>query len=94
MAVGDIVNATQAGGGFHFQPAVGVSIMITAVIGSSTTVAAGLSSDSITNSQTYISNSTNNGNKNSLNVKIGITNSVYLYYYGNSNTGYTGIQIQ
>ena len=94
MAIGDIINGIGAATGifYYFTPAVGVEIMITAVLGDGTSVYGGLS-NGVVNSYTKVSDSAEFGAANS---KIGINNTNYLVYYSGSVTppSYTGIQIK
>lgn len=105
MAVGDIINATFSGGTQDFQPASGVEIIIT-YVGGNVNQGAGLGGSSVgltdgVNIGRYQHNiggrsqygdymytvDTNGGN-----LKIGITNSVYLSMACSGNASYSGIQ--
>ena len=94
MVVGDIVNGLGAAiaTAYYFQPAAGVEVMITSVLGQGTEVLGGLS-DGATNCMTKLSNFTNFGSGN---CKIGLTNTNYLVYFSlnSSPPAYTGIQIK
>jgi len=109
MVAGDIINATFSGGTHSFQPAATIEIMITYIAGDSGggytswqssvagltdgvnvadfDVASGL--HRMFNYQSLGARQTKNGN-----LKIGITNTVYLNMIVNGNAGYSGIQIK
>ncbi len=96
MAVGDVISGifTTAGVYHDFQPAAGVEIIITAVIGSNANqLIAGLN-DGTTLSSSMTSYTTNWSHN--ANMKIGINNTNYLTIYVNSGPppSYTGIQIK
>ena len=90
MAVGDMVSGFSATSTvLNFQPAVGVSVMITSIGG--VTVWSLLTDGTITTGYTT---QTESGGKQA-NVKIFINNSLYLRIDSTSyNNTYTGIQIQ
>ena len=89
MAAGDIINGlTVSGTPVNFQPAVGVSILIT-------TAVSWLTSTLLTDGAIvgYISNSGSNGEQRM--TKLFINNSIYLQLFGSVNgQSYTGIQIK
>ena len=91
MAVGDLVNGIAAAAGVaYFQPAATVEIIILSVTGR-TVVYAGLY-DGVNSSSSRISNG--GSVLDSLNAKLGINNTNYLYYEDSTLAGYTGIQIK
>jgi hypothetical protein len=106
MAVGDIINATFSSGTQNFQPASGVEIMVTYVAGNAGGGYSSFSSSNVgltdgTNVArfevaratcritTHFFSSTDSSNGN---LKIGITNAVYLSMGVSGNAGYSGIQ--
>lgn len=105
MAKGDIVNATFSGGTQNFQPASGVEIMIT-YVGGNVSQSAGSGGSSVgltdgTNIGRYQHNIGGrsqygdyvfHANTNGGNLKIGVTNSVYLSMACSGNASYSGIQ--
>jgi|TARA_R110002110_G_scaffold98364_1_gene251815 hypothetical protein len=95
MAVGDVISATYVdGGATTFVPAAGIEIMVTAGLGRNTSVSFGISDGTITAYSDYDEN-TSIGGRNAGNIKLGITNTYYVYFNGNSgNVGFTGIQIK
>lgn len=94
MVSGDIVNGSNvAAGGSWLVPAAGVEVMITSVWGQ-TVVATGFSTDSINNAQTYLTPTAVAATISGLNVKMGITNTRFLYWYGSVSSAFSGIQIK
>lgn len=93
MAVGDIIVARAASGDVFFQPALTVQIMITAVMGTTSMDVGIYSATAAASSKSNQSNTAYTGGRNTLSVKIGITNANYLYMYANSTSAYSGIQI-
>tara|TARA_R110000751_G_scaffold180771_1_gene287141 strand:- start:84 stop:368 length:285 start_codon:yes stop_codon:yes gene_type:complete len=94
MVAGDIVNGRNTGaGGSWLVPAVGVEIMITSVWGQSV-VATGFSTDSVNNAQTYLAPTAAASTISGLDVKMGITNTIFLYWYGSTQSAFSGIQIK
>tara|TARA_R110000823_G_scaffold247348_1_gene371151 strand:+ start:223 stop:510 length:288 start_codon:yes stop_codon:yes gene_type:complete len=95
MAVGDIISITYAdGGATSFVPAAGIEIMVTAGLGRTTTVAFGIN-DGVDVAWSDFDENTSIGGRNSANIRIGITNTYFLYLNGNSDgVGFTGIQIK
>lgn len=96
MAVGDIVSGIFASTGvyYDFQPAAGVEIVITAVLGgNSNSIISGLYNGT-TASTSYLQYTTNY--TQNANTKIGINNTNYLRAYANAGSppSYTGIQIK
>ena len=94
MAVGDIIVARAASGDVFFQPAASVEIMITAVMGTTSMDVGIYSLSAAASSKSNQSNTAYTGGRNTLSVKIGITNANYLYMYSNSGSAYSGIQIK
>jgi|TARA_R110000823_G_scaffold5835_2_gene23014 hypothetical protein len=89
MAVGDIVGAiTPSVTWVYFTPAAGVEIIVTAQMG-------GVIYTRLTNG-TLDTGDTNITTVQPMNLKIGITNALYLGWYGTTGTGqaWTGIQIK
>jgi len=108
MAVGDIINGTFALGTTDFQPAAGVEIIIT-YVGGGVNTGYGLGGSQVgltdgTNVSRYYHNMAGYGgnsyrtfgavDNNGGNLKIGITNSVYLSLATSGNASYSGIQIK
>ncbi len=94
MAVGDIINVQGAasGGGLTFQPAAGTEIMVTWVSAMSIGTL-GLTSGVNTSLSYTQYNHTYYAEAN--NVKLGITNTLYLIIAANSTFGaFSGIQIK
>ena len=92
MAVGDVINdvGPSPATAYFFQPSVGTEIMVFAVIGGSGTGSASINYG-IGTTGAFSSNEGNNG----LVVKIGITNSTYLFLYsGLVLPAWSGIQIK
>ena len=92
MAIGDIVNGinTAIATYVYFQPAASVEIMILAVGGKSA-ANAGLS-NGVTDSPLEVADPSYN---RASNLKIGITNTNYLTFYGSTTApSYSGIQIK
>lgn len=87
MAVGDIVGARSAIP-FTFQPAATVQVMLTAVSTSDPNWIAIEDSTSI-NNMLYFGNGAWGTTSN---VKIGITNALWIHFY--TNGAYTGIQVK
>ena len=78
----------------NFQPAAGIEIIVTAGIGRSADVRFGLTDGVSISWSDYIAN-TSTGNRLAANIKIGITNTNYLYLFANStDVAFTGIQIK
>ena len=100
MAVGDVVNGifnntdTQN----YFQPSSGIEVMIVSSFGlspNSSTFITGISNGTTNTYHTCRAYPDTNTHARyiTFNVKIGITNTNYLYIYAQSYTsGYTGIQ--
>tara|TARA_R110000751_G_scaffold8327_1_gene33174 strand:+ start:407 stop:676 length:270 start_codon:yes stop_codon:yes gene_type:complete len=89
MAVGDIVNGFGGNGvRLDFQPAVGISILISAVGGSTNAfgLTNGVVDSDIKGSTSFPSNLSN--------MKFFINNTNYLYAVIGNYRSYTGIQIQ
>tara|TARA_R110000803_G_C11834221_1_gene303713 strand:- start:28 stop:318 length:291 start_codon:yes stop_codon:yes gene_type:complete len=96
MAVGDIISQTYAiSGAFeNFQPAAGVEILVTSGIGRITQISFGIT-NGIQPAYIDFDDNTDTGPRNIGNIKIGITNTYYLYFYGQATgLGFTGIQIK
>jgi hypothetical protein len=94
MAVGDIIQAlgTAANIGVTFQPAAGVEIMVTWV--SAISIGTFGLTDGTNTSLNYSQYNTTNGFMGN-NVKLGITNTLYLQVNANSTFGsFSGIQIK
>lgn len=98
MAVGDVVNGLLAGNGvtLNFQPAIGVSCMITSCFGRTSSVNIGLTNSGGGGAvYTEFDDNSTTGGRNMCLVKIAITNSNYLTIYTiYTGAGYSGIQIQ
>jgi|TARA_R110002020_G_scaffold121705_1_gene276609 hypothetical protein len=95
MAVGDVINRINiaSGGVFvSFQPAAGVEVVITCNIGHTWNYL-GLT-DGV-NTANVITSTGSSGNFYLGNVKLGITNTVYLNSYSQpDNSAFTGFQIK
>ena len=102
LAVGDVINGifNNFATVNYFQPSSGVEIMIVSsfgIINGSTNFRTGIS-DGTTNTYNFCRgniDTNTHGRFVTFNIKIGITNTRYLYLYcDNTDTGYTGIQIK
>ena len=93
MAVGDVVSDVfnTINTELYFQPAVGVEVMILAIVGSSANFKAGLY-DGANSAKMVMDVNVTSGNKNNGNLKLGITNTHYFNIFFNSQGGYSGIQ--
>ena len=90
LAVGDIISQQSASAGaLTYQPSLGVEIIITAVFQYNGSAHAMGLTDGAGN-DSYVATG---GLENQMNVKIGITNSVYWHMSGTAyKAGFTGIQ--
>lgn len=94
MAIGDVISQTWVAGAVSFVPAAGVEIMVLSGFGRTTTVSFGID-DGVRSAYTDFDENTSIGGRNSGNIKIGITNTHWLYLNGSSaGVGFTGIQIK
>jgi hypothetical protein len=95
MAVGDIISSIFASGVVqNFQPAVGVEIIVTSGLGKQADVRFGLT-DGVSDAWNVFAATTTTGARDSANIKIGITNTNYLYLLADSSSvAFTGIQIK
>ena len=93
LAVGDIVSQQSAvAGALFYQPAAGVEIIITAVFqGNASAHDMGLTDGAGNDSYVALG-----GIQDQMNVKIGITNSVFWHMSSTATlkAGFTGIQIK
>jgi len=97
MVVGDVVSgqSTAAGVSLTFQPAVSVEVAITSAFGGVNSFYVALS-DGVLNSVVNMNDvSTTVGQRNPLNIKMMVNNSLYLLTYANSYpAAFSGIQIK
>ena len=96
MAGGDVVSAVSAGAGIslNFQPSAGSEVMILSCMGRTTTFTIGLY-DGVTAVNSDFDENTSIGNRNPLNIKVAVNNSIYLtIYVSATGAGFTGIQIK
>ncbi len=93
MAVGDIISdATIKNSYVNFQPAAGVEVILTSVFGNSDGVVS-IQNGVLTGYSQFVTGSKNFNS--GFNVKIGVTNSVFVGIYSTGDDGgYTGIQIK
>jgi len=96
MAVGDVVSgqASATNVAIDFQPAAGVTCIVTSFHGAGNSTWLSLYDGALT-SLTQFSDGANHGSRNICNLKIAINNT--RYFRGVSNgypAGFTGIQIQ
>ena len=91
MAIGDVVGLRTAGN-LIFTPAAGVEIMVSQFSPSQAPDYIMLQDSAGFSSIMYIVNST--GNANTANMKIFITNSLWIQSYAAGGNSFTGIQIK
>jgi hypothetical protein len=94
MAVGDVISQTYAPALQSFQPAAGVHIMVLSCWGRHTAVSYGITDGAQPAYTDYNDNGTTGARDSGL-IKVGITNTYYLYMIANAiGVGFTGIQIK
>ena len=100
MAVGDVISGifNNTGTANYFQPSSGVEIIIVSSFGTapnSTTFRTGIynGTTNIYNTCRAFPDTNTNSRFITFNIKIGITNTIYFYVFGDDlPTAYTGIQ--